>query len=134
MEIYGLSLLGIAVATFIGMALGALWYSPLLFGKQWMHCINKTSETLGKPIWPMIGSVVASLLTAVGLSVVFLLVGVESLAMGIHIGLVLGFFIIFPALLSDNLFCGWGKQLLFIQAGYRIISVILMSLALVYLA
>ena len=134
MEIFGLSLMGIVVATIIGMVLGALWYSPVLFGPQWMRCIGKTPETLGSTTVPMIGSVLASLLSAIGVSLVFSLIGVDSLAMGISVGLTLGLFIIFPALLSDNLFCGWGNQLLLIQAGYRMLSVLLMSIALVYLA
>ena len=39
---------------------------------------------------------------------------------------------IFPALLSDNLFCGWGAKLLLIQSGYRVLSVILMSVTMLY--
>lgn len=133
MEFFGLSLVGIIACTFINMMLGGLWYSPLLFGKQWMNCIGKTPETIGSPTGPMIGSVVASLLTAVGVSLIFALVEVDSLALGIEVGLVLGFLLIFPALLSDNLFCGWGRQLLLIQSAYRLLSVLLMSIALVYL-
>jgi len=36
MEFFGLNVIGIIIATIIGMVIGALWYSPLLFGKQWM--------------------------------------------------------------------------------------------------
>jgi hypothetical protein len=50
--------------------------------------------------------------------------------MAITVGAIVGFLIIFPALFSDNLFCGWGTSLLFIQSGYRILTVILMSLIL----
>ncbi|PCJ14914.1 MAG: hypothetical protein COB04_14065 [Gammaproteobacteria bacterium] len=131
MEVLELNLLGVIVATVIGMALGALWYSPLLFGNQWMQSINKTPETLGSPTGPMIGSVIASLLTALGVALLFSFVGVDDLSTGIKIGLILGLFIIFPALLSDNLFCGWGSPLLLIQSGYRALSVLLMSMALV---
>ena len=46
MEILGVNLIGILVATLIGMVLGAIWYSPMLFGKQWMKSIGKTPETL----------------------------------------------------------------------------------------
>ena len=134
MEIFGLEAVGILAATVIGMAVGALWYSPMLFGNQWMQSIGKTPETLGSSTLPMIGSVLASLLTAVGVAIIFSIVGVDSLATGISLGLTLGVLIIFPALLSDNLFCGWGVKLLLIQSGYRALSVLLMSIALVYLA
>lgn len=128
-----MNLISILVCTVIGMALGALWYSSVLFGKQWMQCIGKTPETLGNQLSPLIGSIIASLLTAIGVSLLFSLVQVDSLSMGISLGLILGTLIIMPALLSDNLFCGWGLQLFFIQSGYRILSVLLMSIALVYL-
>lgn len=106
MEYSGLNLAGILVATFIGMALGALWYSPLLFGKRWIESIGKTPDTLGGSTLPMIGSVVANLMTAVDVSILFSFIDVESISMGIAIGLTLGLLIIFPALISDNLFCG----------------------------
>jgi len=127
-----LNITGILVATVAGMILGALWYSPLLFGNAWMKCIGKTPDTLGKPTVPMIGSVIASLLSATGVALVFSLIEVSSLPVAIGTGLILGLLIIFPALLSDNLFCGWGAKLLVIQSGYRATSVILMSLAMYY--
>lgn len=97
-----------------------------------MQSIGKTPDTLGGSALPMVGSVIASLMTAVGISIIFSLVGVDSLSAGIGVGVTLGLLIVFPALLSDNLFCGWGKQLLLIQAGYRVVSIFLMSLALVF--
>ena len=39
------------------MGLGALWYSPVLFGKQWMQRVGKPPETLGSSTLPMAGSV-----------------------------------------------------------------------------
>lgn len=122
------SLVEIVVATFSGMVLGALWYSPILFGAAWMNAIGKTAETLGSQTLPMIGSVMACSLTAVGIAILFSVIQVSSLLGALGIGLLLAVGIVFPALLSDNLFCGWGGKLLIIQAGYRMINVLLMSL------
>ena len=127
MDVLGINSLAVLAATIVGMVLGALWYSPIAFGPAWMKSINKTPEQIGKPTVPMIGSIVASLLTAIGVAIVLQFIGVTSLAGAIQIGLVLGVLIILPALLSDNLFCGWGLALLAIQAGYRVLSVLLMS-------
>jgi len=80
----------------------------------------------------MIGSIFASLMTALGVSLLFSLINVSSLLTAAGIGAILGLLIIFPAMLSDNLFCGWGNKLLFIQSGYRAMSVALMSVALYY--
>ncbi len=124
-----LNWLGIIVATLIGMFLGAFWYSPVAFGNAWMKCIGQTKETLGKQTGPLVGSIFASLLTAIGVALLFALINVSSVSAAVGIGLILGVLVIFPALLSDNLFCGWGAKLLWIQAGYRVVTVFLMSLA-----
>ena len=131
---YDLNMIGIIASTFIGMILGALWYSPLLFGSQWMLAIGKTPQTIGSTTGPIIGSIFANLLTAIGVSIIFALVGVDTLSTGVGVGLILGFLVVFPAMLSDNLFCGWGSRLLLIQSGYRLLSILLMSLTFVYLA
>lgn len=120
--------LGVLIATVAGMVLGAVWYSPLLFGNRWMKCLGKTPETIGSATLPMIGSVLACSLSATGVAILFSLVGANSLSDALSLGVVLGLFIIFPALLSDNLFCGWGNTLLLIQSGYRIASVLFMSI------
>ncbi|MFT5692500.1 MAG: hypothetical protein ACI92E_001835 [Oceanicoccus sp.] len=109
MELLGINIMGVLAATVIGMVLGALWYSPVLFGKKWMQSIGKTPDTLGGSALPMVGCVIASMMTAVGISIVFSLVGVDSFSAGLGVGLTLGLLIVFPALLSDNLFCGWGN-------------------------
>ena len=124
------NLAGIIAATFTSMIIGSLWYSHIFFGIVWMECINKTPETLSSTKKVIIGSVVSSLLTAVGISLIFSLIGVHSLCTASCIGLVLGVLIVFPALLSDNLFCGFGIKLLMIQSGYRVVSILCMSLVL----
>ncbi len=127
-----MSILAIIIASALGMILGALWYSPLLFGNLWMQCLGKTKDTLGSATIPMIGSVVACILTALGVALLHSLIGIDSLVQSIYLGAILGGLIIFPAFLSDSLFCGWGNTLLFIQSGYRMVSVFLMSLAIYF--
>jgi hypothetical protein len=123
-----IDIIGTIAAAITGMVLGALWYSPILFGNLWMKAIGKTPETLGSPTVPMIGSMVACVFTAVGVAILFSMIGIESLLQAGGLGLLLGFLIIFPAFLSDSLFCGWGTTLLLIQSGYRMVTVFLMSL------
>lgn len=58
--------LAILVSGVAYMVLGALWYSPALFGKTWMKGIGKTEEQAKadfKPInylWAFVGSLVAA--------------------------------------------------------------------------
>jgi hypothetical protein len=132
--LFDLSVIAILGATILGMFLGALWYSPLLFGHQWQRSIGKTQDDLGNMTGPMIGSIIANLITAIGLTFLFSIVPIADIYAAITLGLLLGLFIIFPALLSDNLFCGWGISLLLIQSGYRILTVLFMSILIFYLS
>jgi hypothetical protein len=132
MEFTPFQLVEILAATVVGMALGALWYSPIAFGSAWMQSIGKTPETLGGQAGPMLGSVLASFLTALGVSVLSANLAIASVAQAVTLGSVLGLLVVFPALLSDNLFCGWGGKLLAIQAGYRVLAIVLMSVVVFY--
>jgi len=122
-----IKLIAVLVATLAGMMLGAFWYSPIAFGKAWMDSIGKTEEDLGSATGPMIGSVVACLVTAMSLAIVISLSGISDALGGAMLGGLIGLGIVFPALLSDSLFCGWGSKLLMIQSGYRVIYAIVMG-------
>ena len=122
-----MNILAILTATVAGMLLGALWYSPAGFGRAWMRALGKSEQDLGSPLVPMLGSIFSCLLTAVALAYVLALTGVDSAVQGALLGLVIGAGIVFTALLSDNLFCGWGWKLLLIQAGYRVAYVVSMA-------
>ena len=65
---YEMNYIAVIVAAIASMALGALWYSPVLFGKQWMAMIGLSEQDMeegkkkmGKSYAIMfIGSLVAS--------------------------------------------------------------------------
>ena len=40
--------LAVLVSAIVGFGIGALWYSPLLFGKVWMQLMNLSKESLEK--------------------------------------------------------------------------------------
>lgn len=44
----GINWLAIVVAAIVPMVIGAIWYSPMLFAKQWMTLIGKTEEEIKK--------------------------------------------------------------------------------------
>jgi hypothetical protein len=67
----GINWLGVGAAVIAAMAVGSLWYSPLLFMKRWIAEIGKTPEQLGRPAVAVGNSVLMYLIAAVGLSVVF---------------------------------------------------------------
>lgn len=48
MEAVHINYLAVLVAAVVYYILGALWYSPVLFGKKWMKLINIPAEELSK--------------------------------------------------------------------------------------
>ena len=76
----GVSWVAVIAATVAAMAVGSLWYSPVLFMKRWQKEIGKTPEQLGNPMLAVGNSVVLYFVAAVGLSVVFGWKGVATLS------------------------------------------------------
>lgn len=62
------NLWAVLVSGVIYMAVGSLWYSPLLFGKPWMHYMGIKQEDMGKMknsvVKAYLGSFIASLVTS----------------------------------------------------------------------
>jgi hypothetical protein len=48
MELSNINFLALFVAAIASFALGALWYSPVLFGKAWQKTLGFTDESLAK--------------------------------------------------------------------------------------
>ena len=76
----GINWLAVIAATVSAMAVGSLWYSPLLFMKRWQAELGKTPEQMGNPMLAVGNSVVMYLIAAVGLSMVFDWKGVGSIS------------------------------------------------------
>lgn len=75
----GVNWLGVGAATLAAMAVGSLWYSPLMFMKRWQAELGKTPEQMGNPMLAVGNSVVMYAIAAVGLSMVFDWKGVVSI-------------------------------------------------------
>jgi hypothetical protein len=54
MELHGeINYIAVVVCGIVAMGIGALWYSPMLFGKIWVASIDKTEEELAKDFQPL---------------------------------------------------------------------------------
>lgn len=126
-DLLAINWLAVAAATVAGMLLGAAWYSPLLFGNAWLAALNKRPEELGPAAPAMLGSLVATLVSALGTALIVAAFDVDSATGGAAIGLLLGLSLVAMAMLSDSLFCGWGWRLFLIQAGFRVSYLVVMG-------
>ncbi len=61
-----LNLIAVLVAGIAGFAVGAIWYSPLLFARAWQREVGITPEQLQarSPWRPMIGALLLSIVSA----------------------------------------------------------------------
>ncbi len=108
--IYGVNILPVIVAAVLGMIVGFLWYSPMLFGKQWMEVMGLTKEKMEAAKKEM-GKMYALSFFGV-LMMSFILAGVISLAgsitlfggMKVAFDLWLGF--VTPVQMTEVLFGG----------------------------
>ncbi len=115
------------------LILGMLWYSPLLFGKQWMELNGFTDKDLktNKPMWVI---TLLSFLSAAIASFVFSMVlGPNPNApFGAIIGACIAVFWISMSKLTDVLFENKPVKLFLLHAGFDIVAFMIMGAIVAY--
>ncbi len=110
------------------LIVGALWYSPLLFGKQWIQLNGFTDEDFktNKPMWMI--TLVSFLSACVSAFVISWILGVNSsAAFGAIIGAGIAFFWITMSKLPNVLFENQPFKLFLIHAGFDLVSYMVMG-------
>jgi hypothetical protein len=123
--------IAIIVAAAAAFAIGALWYSPVLFGRRWMAAHGHTPEKLAAMQSSMAKTYTFSFVTYVIMAMVIaLLLGLTGGATAIQ-GIVLailawlGFG--FTIGLNSNLYSDKPAAAFLIDAGYQFVHVIVMG-------
>jgi len=82
--------LAVGAAAVASMIIGALWYSPIMFGKRWMKELGVTEEDLKESNNAMlyIGSLILAVIIAVGINYVMLISEATGIIEGLKIGLI----------------------------------------------
>ncbi|HEV8515694.1 MAG TPA: DUF1761 domain-containing protein [Cyclobacteriaceae bacterium] len=124
--------LAIIVAAIVFFGLGSLWFS-VFFGKQWMALNGipeptpDKREEMKKLMMPMmLKTLVMSLVLAFLISFIGTVIGINSAFHGIKLGLALGTIAIIPLIMAD-MYLMKPLKLWFIDAGYHMLGIILMS-------
>ncbi|HET7098691.1 MAG TPA: DUF1761 domain-containing protein [Patescibacteria group bacterium] len=127
------TILASAVAT---MVLGFLWYSPILFGKEWMELIGLNKEDMEKAKKSMpktyLVSALTSVITAFVLKQFIDLFYIVNIYDAVQLAFWVWFGFIATTLVTGVLFEGKSWKLFIINSGYQLASVILMSVILSY--
>jgi hypothetical protein len=131
--------IAILAAAILNMLLGFVWYSPMLFGKQWSELMGwgkmsekemkkKQQEAMPAYMWSFVGS----LLMAYVFVHVLNAFGDKTLAGGAQGGFWMWLGFVAPVMLSGNMFNNKPLKLFYIDGGYRLVSLIAMGALLAY--
>lgn len=129
-----LNYIAIAVSAVAAQAIGAAWYSPLLFGKAWMTEVGLSAEQLsGRGRQARIGYLVAVLGSLIAAWVLAMLVqasGATNIVDGIVLALMVGVGFVASAMAVNYVFESKSLRIFLINAGYPVLSVLIMGVIL----
>lgn len=126
-----LNWLSIVVATLVYFVLGALWYSPVLFGNIWMKLRNLSKETMEEPN-PVIYlySFILQFIGVVSLAIFISALGVNSAGNGAFIGFGASAGFVFSLAGATGLFTEVPMKLHILDNGYHVVGLTLAGLIL----
>lgn len=128
--------LALVIAAAVSMALGFLWYGPMLFGKPWMKLSGHTEESIKKDQsmmgkWYMVSTVLA-LVTAYVLAHVMALsenfYHYPAVMTGLTTGFMMWFGFMMPVQFTATMFGSKKWKLFGIDTGYQLVSLLLMGI------
>ena len=126
--------LAVLVCGVIHMVLGALWYSPLLFGKLWMKVMGKSEEELkemNQGVWKAyVFSFLGALVMAFVLAHVIDYAQADSIIDGLQGGFWVWLGFVVTTSMAGILFEGRPKGLYFIYNGYQLVSLLVIGVIL----
>ena len=127
----GINYLTVLVAAILNMAVGALWYSPTLFGKAWMELVGFKPEDAQKRMAGMQRAYsltfVASFVMAYALARVLWYAKVTTVGGGVLIGLLAWIGFVATTHGSNYLFEGKPFRLFTINTGYSLVALVIMG-------
>jgi hypothetical protein len=127
MQDVDLNWIAIIAAAIVPMVLGALWYSPLLFAERWMRAVGRTREELTGAGLGYALSAVAALVTSYALARITHWAEVDDLWNGALVGLLVWIGFVATVLAVTTYFGGRPRELWLINAGYQLVSLLLMG-------
>jgi hypothetical protein len=130
--LYGVSVLWILLAVIVYFGVGALWYSPLLFMKQWQAEIKKKSGDMKMAGSSMLITFLAIIVLVAVEAYMIQATGTQTALRAAYLGgkLWLGFAA--TTALINNVFQSTSKKLYMIDQGYHLVGIVLAAAILVH--
>ncbi len=128
MVVFDVNYWAVLVSGVIGMLIGALWYSPLLFGNLWMRLSGISSSQIDKMKKSGIAKSYfwAFVMTLIGMYVLAIFInyaGVSRFISGMGTGILAWLGFIIPILLNDFLWGGKSFKLFLLNAAHHLIVI-----------
>ena len=119
--------LSVIVASLAAFAIGALWYSPVLFGKAWQKELKLSDEDIKNANMPLIFGL-SFIFMFIAAFVMDMFLGINAtLATGIAAGILVSVAWIFTSIGITYLFARKSFRLIFIDSGYFIVYFVVMG-------
>lgn len=117
------------VAALAFFAIGALWYSPVLFSKPWQRSIGLDPQAAQSPS-PMlfVVTLIAYFAQAVTLGAIARTIGMTELVDGLVLGLFIGIGVVATQLWVNTSYEGRPAALLWINAGIGLVGFVVMAI------
>jgi pimeloyl-ACP methyl ester carboxylesterase len=127
-----INLTAVVVVTALVFALGALWYSPLMFAESWMRYNGYTAKQLKamnkkSGNWPLIVTAAAQFVMALILAVLISYSGVSTSPHGVSLGLLVWLGIAAPVGLISNMFSEKPLNAFWIDASFHAVALGIMG-------
>lgn len=123
MELANINLLAVLVASVAYFAVGAVWYSPVMFSKQWMKELGKKPKDLQKSAGPaMVIGALTTLITVYVMAWFFDLLGVSSTVGGAITAAWIALGFVITNSLMHAAYHGVPKKLWLINNGYNLLG------------
>ena len=112
------------------MIIGSLWYSPVMFGKQWMRLmgIKKPGKVGASQMMPvLIASFLCTLVMSYVLGSLLLVLNVSSPLLGLQIGFLVWLGFVATTSFVNTLYGNKSLKLYVLDNGYHLVSLIVMG-------
>lgn len=120
----------VLVITVIYFALGAFWYSTILFGNIWAKANNFNIDELKMEAKSFIGAAIAAFLSTLFLALLLELIVTYDILIGLLTGLIVGFGFVFVIGFYDVIYEGKNIKAWAVDAGYHFVALIIAGLIL----
>lgn len=127
-----LNYLALLVAVLVNMGLGALWYSPILFGKIWAKLVGIKQSDMGKMTNGYLVTTLGSIIQVFILANMIVWTGISGVMFGLELGFIVWLGFVAVTSIADVVFAKKPWKLWLINNGYYLVVLMINGALLSY--